>query len=146
MPHVGTESSAMHIGAALQSSQQSWCQRIQINSLQHATHQSHTSHLWQIYTTQYTYNKFQWSTTQNLSWGKAPNIRFCHSRIVSHLMSVPAKLSQHSVDTWNLIFSIQRLWPPSDPSCDRLATPPSISDLFTTTVHYKSIYLLTYRY
>ena len=38
------------------------------------------------------------------------------SGIFSPLTSVLAKLSQHSADTWNLIFSIQPLPLPSDPS------------------------------
>jgi len=38
------------------------------------------------------------------------------SRIVSPLTSVLAKLSQHSADTWNLLFSIQPLLLPSGPS------------------------------
>ena len=38
------------------------------------------------------------------------------SGIVSPLTSVLAKLSQHSADTWNLIFFIQPLPLPSDPS------------------------------
>jgi len=41
------------------------------------------------------------------------------SEIVCSLTSVLAKLSQHSADSWNLIFSIQPLPLPSDP-CQRL--------------------------
>ena len=57
--------------------------------------------------------------------------------IVCPLTSVLAKLSQHSADTWSLIFFIQAI-------CNCLATHLSASDLLTTTTLYKSIYCVTY--
>jgi len=53
------------------------------------------------------------------------------------LTFVLMKLSQHSADTWNLIFSTQL--------CDCLATHLSASDSFTTMALYKFTYLLTYQ-
>ena len=52
------------------------------------------------------------------------------------LTSVLAKLSQHSADTWNLIFPFSL--------CHCLATHLSASDSFTTMALYEPMYLLTY--